>query len=81
MEFMKATKMKTKTRNPSEKRLAVWRHNYRNPRLVGVEMDDGELLDVKVKDSSLYCENMIFPVGWDGYNFYEQKAPRQRGKV
>ena len=49
--------------------------------MVGVEMDDGELLDVKVRDSSLYCDGMIFPVGWDGYNFYEQKAPRQRGKV
>ncbi len=74
-------KMKTKKKNPSSQRLAVWRRNYRNPRIVGVEMDDGELLDVKVRDSSLYCDGMIFPVGWDGFNFYEQKAPRQRGKV
>ena len=70
-----------KKRRPTRDRLAFWRKNYLNPRLVRVELDDGEVADVIVRDNSLYCQGMEFPVRLEGENFYEQRVPRQRGKL
>lgn len=75
------TKTKTKTKRAPSDRLAVWKGNCKNPRLVEVELDDAELATVRVRDNNLYCQGMIFSVREVNGTFYEQKPPRQRGKV
>lgn len=73
--------MTMKKKKAHSNRLAVWKGNCRNPRLVDVELDDGELTSVRVRDSGLYCQGMIFSVKEVNGTFYEQKPPRQRGKL
>ena len=78
---MKKTIGASKKATISKPLVGVWKRNYLNRSLIQAELNDGRVVTVKVRDSQLYCDGMAFEVKEDGDNFYEQKVPRQRGKV
>ena len=81
------TKKTTKKTGATKKKaidkplVGVWKRNFRNPRIIEAELNDGRLVTVRVRDNSLYCDGMAFDIKLSDGNFYEQKVPRQRGKV
>ena len=66
---------------PREKTATTERCYFPNRQLLEARLDDGKLVLVRVKDSSMYVPKMRIPIKPNGNGWVVTRHPRQRGKI